>query len=229
MLIGKRRNDYDVSFRRSVSQLTKEDLTTEDIIAESETMIERYYDDVGEYPSNTLLESIADAILSENLTDSSAHKVTNTGYAFFGDRQMASRKRREVPLNIIFVDNLYYHYRDPTIYTLFPFKKRVRSNIPSLNHRIDTDQSWAMKVKERDKFRCQSPNCMSRNGIMHAHHIYNYADYPELREEINNGVTLCEDCHTDFHRIYGNNNTNGAQLKEFFGVIGCINTKTLPL
>lgn len=215
MLTGKRRNDYDISFRRSIRQLTKESLSTSEITVETDEMIDQYLDDTGEIPSDSYLELMADAILNEELSDASPDKVTNTEYPILGDKQIRSRRRSEVPLNVVFVDALYLKYRDPTIYTLFPFTKRDRG-ISRVAPSRSISQSWSMAVKERDEFRCQAPSCRSRNGIMHAHHIHNYADYPELRDEISNGITLCESCHTEFHSIYGKRNNDEKELREFF-------------
>lgn len=59
-------------------------------------------------------------------------------------------------------------------------------------------REWRNKVLIRDGYRCQK--CGARNVSMHAHHIKPYADYPELRLDVDNGITLCADCHRDAHR-----------------------------
>jgi hypothetical protein len=50
---------------------------------------------------------------------------------------------------------------------------------------------WRQAVVARDKV-CQ--DCGSAEQL-HAHHIFPYATYPHLRYEVNNGITLCHDCH----------------------------------
>lgn len=52
---------------------------------------------------------------------------------------------------------------------------------------------WRMRVFERDNFTCQF--CGIRGVYVTAHHIKSFAHYPDLRYELTNGVTLCEDCH----------------------------------
>ena len=39
--------------------------------------------------------------------------------------------------------------------------------------------------------------------------------YKEGRTDINNGITLCVDCHKKFHEKYGNKNNDLNQIKEF--------------
>lgn len=52
---------------------------------------------------------------------------------------------------------------------------------------------WSRRVLERDDFTCQI--CKIRGGVLHANHIKKFSDYPELRFEDSNGITLCKSCH----------------------------------
>lgn len=49
--------------------------------------------------------------------------------------------------------------------------------------------------KERDNYTCQMPGCGVRGGKLESHHIKTFKDFPELRCEISNLVTLCIYCH----------------------------------
>lgn len=49
---------------------------------------------------------------------------------------------------------------------------------------------WRTKVYRRDNYKCQWPGCKHR-GKKHAHHIWCWANYPTLRYELSNGITLC--------------------------------------
>lgn len=72
---------------------------------------------------------------------------------------------------------------------------------------------WKKDVYNRDFYTCQS--CKIKGGKLNAHHIMNFADYPELRTALDNGITLCEKCHIQFHQVYGKSKTNREQLIEF--------------
>lgn len=56
---------------------------------------------------------------------------------------------------------------------------------------------WRKKVFVRDNFTCQK--CGTEDAEFHAHHIKPWADYPELRYEVNNGLTVCKECHETIH------------------------------
>ena len=65
---------------------------------------------------------------------------------------------------------------------------------------------WRKAVFERDNFTCIWCGARSQKGIsvvLHADHIKPFALFPELRFAIDNGRTLCVECHktTD---TYGN-------------------------
>ena len=55
-------------------------------------------------------------------------------------------------------------------------------------------KKWRQSIKSRDKHTCQWPGCNSRLKI-HAHHINKWADFPGLRYNINNGISLCKIHH----------------------------------
>lgn len=55
-------------------------------------------------------------------------------------------------------------------------------------------KDWRKAVFERDNYTCQECGD-STGGNLEADHIKPYSLFPELRYEIDNGRTLCVDCH----------------------------------
>lgn len=53
---------------------------------------------------------------------------------------------------------------------------------------------WRRQVWLRDNFTCKidNPDC---SGRLEAHHILRWSKFPELRYEVNNGITLCASHH----------------------------------
>jgi len=54
-------------------------------------------------------------------------------------------------------------------------------------------KAWRTAVFERDDFTCQ--DCGERGVTLHADHLKRWADFPELRYDVDNGRTLCIPCH----------------------------------
>ena len=72
---------------------------------------------------------------------------------------------------------------------------------------------WKNAVFSKDNFTCQKTGI--RGGDLVAHHIHNFADFPELRLAIDNGITLSKKAHRQFHEIYGFGKNTKEQLLEF--------------
>lgn len=95
-----------------------------------------------------------------------------------------------------------------------PFGKRRTVSWAS---RSDINISWRNSVIERDGHGCI---ICGRNFNLQAHHILNYSRNKELRNDVTNGITLCE-CHhssmilNGFHQIYGTRNNTKEQLQEY--------------
>lgn len=73
-----------------------------------------------------------------------------------------------------------------------PVNQLLRSQMKTRN--------WSRAVKERDNFTCQKCGIRCHKGLgrtikLHSHHIKSWKDYPKLRYELSNGMTLCKDCH----------------------------------
>jgi hypothetical protein len=73
---------------------------------------------------------------------------------------------------------------------------------------------WRKEIYKKDNWTCQKCSDNSGNNLI-PHHIESFADYLKLRFDVNNGITLCKNCHTYFHSKYGTHHNNRKQLEEF--------------
>lgn len=74
-------------------------------------------------------------------------------------------------------------------------------------------ENWRKNVFERDAYKCQC--CGHSGGNLNAHHLDGYNWCIDKRTDVNNGATLCELCHSTFHKFYGNGNNTAQQFEEF--------------
>jgi hypothetical protein len=72
-----------------------------------------------------------------------------------------------------------------------PKKTRKEGMLTYKEYRMYCD--WQKSIFKRDYWTCQ--NCGKHGGLLHAHHIKNWKQYPKLRYNIENGITLCPICH----------------------------------
>lgn len=66
-------------------------------------------------------------------------------------------------------------------------KHQEKRNNPEYKH-------WRLEVYRRDNYKCKIDDCNCSGRII-AHHILSFTHYPELRYNINNGITLCQAHH----------------------------------
>jgi hypothetical protein len=89
-------------------------------------------------------------------------------------------------------------------------------NLSNVDRIINRDymeyEIWRQKVFERDNYICQ---CCGISKGLNAHHKDGYHWCEERRVDVLNGVTLCEECHKDFHNKYGLRNNTEQQFNEW--------------
>lgn len=86
-------------------------------------------------------------------------------------------------------------------------KQLKKNNTP--DRRLDYAMvEWRNQIYKRDMWKCKinNKNC---SGHIEAHHILPWVDYPELRYDTNNGITLC-------HAHHPRKQKEVAQLSPYF-------------
>jgi hypothetical protein len=71
------------------------------------------------------------------------------------------------------------------------------------------EAAWSKQVRERDNHICQ--RCKGQ-GI-HAHHIAPRGRRPDLKFDVNNGITLCHQCH-DWTHLHPAESTRAGFLSD---------------
>ena len=74
-----------------------------------------------------------------------------------------------------------------------------KGGITPLTQRTRTSEesnAWKLAVLHRDGYSCRL--CESKESLC-AHHINSWAEFPEDRHILENGLTLCKSCHSVYH------------------------------
>lgn len=74
-------------------------------------------------------------------------------------------------------------------------------------------KKWRKKVFLRDNYTCNI--CKDVGGRLNAHHLYSWDVHKKERFDVDNGVTLCADCHKGFHSSFGYGKNTKEQFFEY--------------
>ena len=75
---------------------------------------------------------------------------------------------------------------------------------------------FVKKALIRDNYTCQCCNkSLNHDGVVH--HLNGWDNFKEQRYDVQNGITLCETCHKNFHSKYGYGNNTKEQFEEWYG------------
>ena len=131
----------------------------------------------------------------EKLSKSEADRLLEAMYAYVNDEPLPDLIGREsIPWILIKPD-------------LEEDRQRIKKHKKSIERygeakvvrRSGEYARWRKKVFERDEYTCQL--CGEKGGKLNAHHKVRFVDCPEKRLDVDNGITLCEDCHKYVHHF----------------------------
>ena len=96
-------------------------------------------------------------------------------------------------------------------------------NIPeedrSENRNYPEYREFISKVLFRDNYKCVCCGRTSSDGVrLNVHHLNGYNWFYAGRIDETNAVTLCVDCHCNFHCIYGKGNNSKEQFMEWMNI-----------
>lgn len=114
---------------------------------------------------------------------------------FRNEQATKSNKRRSGPLNPMFGRNKEKHPK---------YRKDVSDEERKEKYwqRFTPEYlEWRVSVYERDNYTCQC--CHNSKNKLAAHHMNGFANFPEQRLDVNNGLTLCTPCHKKLHALLG--------------------------
>lgn len=83
------------------------------------------------------------------------------------------------------------------------------------NRDIYENKVFTQKVMSRDNYTCQC--CGQQHKDIQVHHLDSWDWCIERRFDETNGITLCDNCHKNFHHIYGYGNNTKHQFEEWIG------------
>lgn len=106
-------------------------------------------------------------------------------------------------------------------------QKQMMNNMLSYNPNLTEEErrirrtrssKWSTEIKKRDRYSCQKCGFHAKKNLV-AHHIKAYWKYPDVRWDLDNGITLCKSCHKMFHKTFGWEYFNPEDTNKFLQCI----------
>lgn len=75
-------------------------------------------------------------------------------------------------------------------------KKRFKYRKPTRDYDDPRYKKLRAEVRRRDNYKCQFPGCKCKNRrLLEVHHILRWGDFPSLRYNAENLITICRKHH----------------------------------
>jgi hypothetical protein len=84
-------------------------------------------------------------------------------------------------------------------------------------------ENWRTQVFARDGYTCQV--CHRKGVYLNAHHKDGWCWCVDRRFDVDNGISLCKECHNLFHASYGRTNNTESQFNEWSKSVKSSTTK----
>jgi len=98
------------------------------------------------------------------------------------------------------------------------FEKSIFCSKKEWKTRKFCSHSCANSVNKNGKLFVKGQKYGTVGGDLVVHHVNNWAEYPDIRLAIDNGITLSKKAHMEFHKKYGMKHCIEEQLLEFLSV-----------
>lgn len=108
------------------------------------------------------------------------------------------------------IENFYRGEKSPF------YKNELTDEERGLRRLVPGYVDFIRKVLERDNFTCIK--CGTYRENLEVHHLDSYKDNPDKRVLTENGITICKNCHDDFHCRFGRGHNTKQQFLEYLGV-----------
>lgn len=164
------------------------------------------------YNSEKVVRSATEELIKNNLikvkmASNIVHEFTEDGLPFITSKDMY--EYIIVDKDIIELVNINYDRID-YIDSYIGKSENKNTSRKICQRRDDMEYiKWRISVLNRDNYTCLNCGKHGDDAVLNVHHIKRYADNEELRTDVNNGITLCYECHK---KIFGKE----KEFEEYF-------------